>query len=77
MNPTTQTFLAVLIVLGCLAYVAWQGMKIVRAKSGCASGCGNCGAGEGGRAKPQAASVEARPAPVQFVPVEFLTRRKK
>jgi hypothetical protein len=40
MTETAQTILALLLVAGCVGYVARTAWKSLRARSGCGGGCG-------------------------------------
>lgn len=42
--PMLQQIIVILIFLGALTYVGWMIYKSFQAKSGCATGCGKCGA---------------------------------
>ncbi len=78
MTPSNwfQHLVVLLSVVGCSAFVAWQGFKTLtlrgRGKLGacCAKGCDAAAAAEPaeGRASP--------PARVQFLPVEMLSRKR-
>jgi hypothetical protein len=72
MPEWTQTFLALLIVAGCVAYVARVAIRTLRAKEGCGSSCGHCGPAKS--STPHTSSPPPSESKPQFVPLEFVVR---
>ena len=72
MSNSLQNIIAFALVAGCVAYVAWQLLKTVRAGNGKAGAC--CSKGCGGD-EPDAPAVAATPRE-QFIASDSLRRRR-
>jgi bacterioferritin-associated ferredoxin len=55
-----QQVLVGLIFLGAIAYIGWIVYKSFQAKTGCASGCGKCGAIDFAKIEQQLKEKESR-----------------
>lgn len=72
MSAIAQNLVVVALVLACVAYVAWQLAKTVRAGNGNAGACCSKGCGS------HEATPTTSPAgpPQQFIPADSLRRRR-